>query len=80
MFRFDHLIRRDAIVRDVKQRHPQTIPIFEELHFHSSCDDCSIESVARKNGVNVLDAVAALNLAAFGPQAESENAGNQTRP
>src|SRR5690348_9021726 len=33
MFRFDQLIRRDAIIRDVKQRHPETIPIFENLHF-----------------------------------------------
>ena len=30
MFRFDQLIRRDMIIRDVKQRHPATIPVFEE--------------------------------------------------
>ena len=30
MFRFDQLIRRDMIIRDVKQRHPETIPVFEE--------------------------------------------------
>lgn len=77
MFRFDQLIRRDTIIRDVKQRHPQTIPIFEEMHFRSSCDDCDIETVARKNGLNVLDVVEALNQAAFGSQAESDHAGNQ---
>jgi hypothetical protein len=78
MFRFDQLIRRDTIIRDVKQHHPNTIPVFEGLHFRSSCDDCSIETVARKNGLNVLDVVEALNQAAFGSQADNEHAGNQT--
>jgi len=66
MIRFDQMIRRDTIVRDVKQRHPETLPVFEELNFRSSCDDCSIETVARKNGLNALDVVSALNQAAFG--------------
>ena len=52
MFRFDQLIRRDMIIRDVKQRHPETIPVFEELHYRPPCDDCDIETVARKNGLN----------------------------
>jgi hypothetical protein len=65
MFRFDQLIRRDTIIRDVKQSHPETIPVFDALHFRTSCDDCSIETVARKNGLNVLDVVEALNQAAF---------------
>jgi hypothetical protein len=78
MFRFDQLIRRDTIIRDVKQRHPATIPVFEELQFRAPCDDCTIETVARKNGLNVLDVVAALNQAAFAAQTESENAGNQS--
>ena len=80
MFRFDHLIRRDMIVRDVKQLHPATVPVFENLHFRGPCDDCDIETVARKNGLNVLDVVEALNQAAFGPKADSEHAGNQTLP
>jgi hypothetical protein len=77
MFRFDQLIRRDMIVRDVKQRHPETIPLFEELRFRPSCDDCDIETVARKNGLNSLDVVEALNQAAFGPKAGTENASTQ---
>jgi hypothetical protein len=80
MFRFDQLIRRDTIIRDVKQRHPETIPVFEQLRYHAACDDCDIETVARKNGLNVLDVVEALNQAAFGPKADSEHAGNQTLP
>jgi hypothetical protein len=72
MFRFDQLIRRDMIVRDVKQRFPLTIPLFEQFRFHPVCDDCDIGTVARKNGLNIPDVVAALNEAAFGTQAETE--------
>ncbi len=72
MFRFDQLIRRDMIIRDVKQKHPQTVEIFDELHFRSVCDDCDIETVARKNGLAILDVLDALNQAAFGPQTDSE--------
>jgi len=68
MFRFDQLIRRDMIIRDVKQRHPETIPLFEQLHIRAACDDCDIETVARKNGLDVRDVVEALNGAAFGPE------------
>ena len=78
MFRFDQLIRRDSIIRDVKQRHPATLPVFEALHFRTPCDDCDIETVARKNGLNTLDVVQALNEAAFGTEAEKEqNASDQ---
>ena len=57
------------IVRDVKQSHPDTVPVFEALGFRASCDDCDIATVARKNGISTADAVEALNRAAFGPQA-----------
>jgi hypothetical protein len=77
MFRFDQLIRRDMIIRDVKQHHPETIPIFDGFRYRSSCDDCDIETVARKNGLNSLDVVEALNQAAFGPKANTENASTQ---
>ena len=73
MFRFDRLIRRDMIIRDVKQNHPETVPVFDELRFRAPCDDCDIETVARKNGLNVLDVVDALNQAAFPAQAESDH-------
>ena len=72
MFRFDQLIRRDMIIRDVKQQHPQTVDIFEQLHFRSICDDCDIETVARKNGLAIPDVLAALNDAAFGPKTDTE--------
>jgi hypothetical protein len=72
MFRFDQLIRRDMIIRDVKQSHPETIPVFEEFGFRPVCDDCDIETVARKNGVSSPDLVEALNRAAFGPKPGDE--------
>ena len=77
MFRFDQLIRRDMIIRDVKQRYPETTAVFENLHYRPVCDDCDIETVARKNGLNVPDVVEALNQAAFGAKADTENASNQ---
>jgi hypothetical protein len=77
MFRFDQLIRRDTIIRDVKQRHPNTFPIFEALHFRSTCDDCDIETVSRKNGLNARDVIDALNEAAFGTKADP-NGGPET--
>jgi hypothetical protein len=77
MFRFDQLIRRDMIIREVKQRHPETIPVFEALHYRAVCDDCDIETVARKNGLKIPDVLDSLNRAAFGDSAEKENASNQ---
>ena len=77
MFRFDQFIRAGMIIRDVKQRFPETIPVFEQYRFRPSCDDCDIESVARKNGVESLEVVAALNAAAFRQKAETDHAGNQ---
>jgi hypothetical protein len=78
MFRFDQLIRRDMIVRDVKQRFPQTIAVFEEFGFRSICDDCDIETVVRKNGLSSAEVVDALNRAAFGGGTQDEeNASNQ---
>jgi hypothetical protein len=77
MFRFDQLIRRDNIIHDVKQRHPGTVPLFEHFRFHPVCDDCDIETVVRKNGLNLQDVLEALNQAAFGQQTETgEHASN----
>ena len=68
MFRFDQLIRRNSIIRDVKQSYPQTAEIFDSFAFRASCDDCDIETVARKNGIASMDVVDALNKAIFGSE------------
>jgi hypothetical protein len=81
MFRFDRLIRRDMVVRDVKQEHPETIPVFEQFGVRPVCDDCDIETVARKNGLSGAEVVDALNRAVFGRETGTEeNASNETQP
>lgn len=74
MFRFDRLIRRDMLIRDVKQQYPETIPVFEQFGFRPACDDCDIETVARKNGLSSPDVVEALNRAAFAQRKTEGNA------
>ena len=66
MLRFDQLIRPSMTIRDVRQRYPQTSTIFEEFGFRSSCDDCSIEVVAKRQGLQSLAVVDALNNAIVG--------------
>ena len=63
MQRFDHLIRPSMTVRDVKVRFPQTASVFEELAFRTVCDDCSIEVVARRQGLTPADVIDSLNRA-----------------
>lgn len=60
------------LIRDVKQQYPVTIEVFEELGFRSPCDDCTIETVARKNGLNTQDVLGRLNLAAFDTKSDME--------
>jgi hypothetical protein len=77
MFRFDRLIRRDMLIRDVKQQHPATLEVFQELGFRPSCDDCDIQTVARKNGFDSRDVVDRLNRAAFDTETDiNDNASN----
>jgi hypothetical protein len=60
MFRFDPLIRRDMIVRDVRQRRPETARTF------------FIETKARVSGLKFPDVLDALDQAAFGPSADTQ--------
>jgi hypothetical protein len=76
MFRFDQLIRRDMVVRDVKRRHPETIPVFERFGFRAVCDDCEVLTGARRGGVDIGELVEALNRAAFGSETEEPAGGS----
>jgi len=69
MFRFTDLVRGDMLIRDVKQRHPETIPVFEQFGFRGACDDCDIEQVSRKSGLKPDDVLDAVNRAIFPPPA-----------
>jgi len=59
--RFDKLIRPSYLVRDIKRQHPDTVDVFEKYGFRGPCDDCTIEQVSRKYGLNSLDIVGELN-------------------
>ncbi len=61
MLRFDQFVRPGMIVRDVKRQYPQTAAVFEAYGFRESCDDCSIETVARKYSIPAREIVDALN-------------------
>lgn len=60
------------IVRDVKQQHPKTVAVFEEFGFRPPCDDCDIETLSRKYGLDSRNVVDALNRAAFGAETGNE--------
>jgi len=72
MFRFDQLIRRDMIIRDVKQRHRQPHPSSITSISATLATTALSRRLARKNGLHIPDVVDALNRAAFGAQAESD--------
>jgi len=59
-------------IRDVKAKHPGTRPIFESFGFREVCDDCSIEIVARRQGIAVFQVVDALNWAIVNPTGSPE--------
>lgn len=61
MFRFTDLVRGGEIVRDVKQRFPETDEVLERFGLRPACYDCSIEQAARKVGAAVGDLLSALN-------------------
>lgn len=65
MFRFDQLIRPGMTIREIKQRHIETIPVFDSLGFRPSCEDCALEVAAGRTGMHVRDLVDALNSAVF---------------
>jgi hypothetical protein len=66
--RFDELIRSGMTVREVRLKYPATGPVMEEMGFRSSCDDCSLDVVSRKYGLNSREVVDKLNAVAFAPQ------------
>jgi len=63
MLTFDKLIRSSMTIRDVRQQYPGTGEIFEQFGFRPVCDDCSIEVVAKRQGLPPLEVINALNVA-----------------
>ena len=65
MLQFSDLVRGGEVVRDVKQKFPETSPVFEKFGLRPSCDDCSIEMSARKVGAPLEDLLVAANKAIY---------------
>jgi hypothetical protein len=63
MFKFTDLVRGDEIVRDVKQKYPETTEVFEKFGLRPSCYDCAIKVAARKVGASVDDLLIEVNKA-----------------
>jgi hypothetical protein len=61
MWRFTDRIRGGEIVRDVKQKFPETESVFDKFGFRPSCYDCSIEMAARKAGASLEDLLVEVN-------------------
>ncbi len=61
MFRFTDLVTASEVVRDVKQKYPETAAVFERFGLRPPCYDCSIHQAARKVGAVVDDLLAELN-------------------
>ena len=63
MFKFTDLVRGDEIVRDVKQKYPETTDVFERFGLRPSCYDCAVKVAARKVGASVSDLLDEVNQA-----------------
>jgi len=65
MLQFTDLVRAGDIVREVKQKFPETDPVFEKFGLRPSCYDCSIIMAARKVGASLDDLMVEVNKAIY---------------
>lgn len=61
MFRFTDLVRGGEVVRDVRQKYPETEAVFERFGLRPACYDCSIEEAARRAGALLEDLLLEIN-------------------
>ena len=59
-------------IREIRTQYPATAAIFEQFGFRNSCDDCSLETVVRKQGLSRADVMDALQLAISNGDANNE--------
>jgi regulator of cell morphogenesis and NO signaling len=60
-------ITRDMVINDVIRKHPETIKVFNEYKVDSCCGGgASIETTAKRDGVDIESLVKALNVAVQG--------------
>jgi len=65
MFQFSDLVRGGELVRDIKQKFPETEEVFVQFGLRPSCYDCSIEMAARKVGASFDDLMVEVNKAIY---------------
>lgn len=65
MLRFIDLVRGGEIVREIKQKYPETEGVFEKFGLRPSCFDCSIEMAARKANAPFDDLLVEVNKAIY---------------
>ncbi len=65
MFRFTNLIHSGDTVREVRQRYPESEEVFERYGLRAACYDCSVEQVAIKAGVPIVDLLLELDQAVY---------------
>lgn len=61
MIQFSDLVRGGELVRDIKQKFPETEEVFVQFGLRPSCYDCSIEMAARKVGASFDDLMVEVN-------------------
>lgn len=65
MLRFTDLVRGGEVVREVKQKYPETEGVFVRFGLRPSCFDCSIEMAARKVNAPFDDLLVEVNKAIY---------------
>jgi hypothetical protein len=65
MYQFSDLVRGSEMVREIKQKFPETDEVFESFGLRPSCHDCSIEMAARKVGASLEDLMVEVNKAIY---------------
>jgi hypothetical protein len=66
MSRFTELIHPHETVREVVQRFPQTLPVFEQAGIRMCCFDCAIRTAAIRGGIDLSGLLTELDRAACG--------------
>jgi hypothetical protein len=65
MFNITSFVEAGDTVREVRQKYPVTEEIFDRHGFRPVCYDCSIEQLAIKSAIPVVDLVLELDHAIF---------------
>ena len=65
MFRFTDFVRPEETIREVRLRHPETQEVFDRYALRIVCYDCSIEQIAIKTGIPVVDLLLELDQAIY---------------